>query len=734
MDGAAHGRTRTNRLAAETSPYLLQHAHDPVDWHPWGPEALARARELDRPLFLSIGYAACHWCHVMAHESFRDARTAAALAADFVAIKVDREERPDIDAIYMDAVQTLTGSGGWPLSVFATPDGRPFYGGTYYPPEPRHGMPAFRDVLATIADAWRNRRDDVERSAAGLTSALADAVRTRAAAASPGAGTLARAVAGMTAGADLVRGGWGTAPKFPQPMSIELLLRRSAGGEDPAALAVALRALDRMAAGGIRDHLGGGFARYSTDAGWLVPHFEKMLYDNAQLARTYLHAWQATGDARLLDVATQTLDFIARDLALPDGLFAASLDADTDGEEGTTYVWEAEEIDAVLGSAADGVAADGVTAVGVGGGGPALSLLFREAYGVTAGGNWEGRTILSRVRDDDALADRFSTTPAAVGARLAAARAVLLAVRDRRPQPARDDKAIAAWNGLAIAAFADAARALSVPAAAGSGAEPGTPGAAEPLGADRAAAYRAVAERAGEAALRLLVGADGRLRRSWKDGRATAPAVLEDEADLADGLLALYEATFDERWFLAAVARADTILAHFVDPDGGFFDTADDAEALVLRPASLQDNALPSGGAMAAVVLLRLAACTGEPARRAAAESAIERVGGLLDRHPLAFAWWLVALDLFVSGIAEVAIIGSADHPATAALVAVANAGYRPRQVVTCTADPHASGLALLQARFALDGRSTAFVCRDFACRQPVTEPAALAALLGDGG
>jgi hypothetical protein len=277
-------------------------------------------------------------------------------------------------------------------------------------------------------------------------------------------------------------------------------------------------------------------------------------------------------------------------------------------------------------------------------------------------------------------------------------------------------------------------RALAVPAAEGSGAEPGTPGAAEPLDADRSAAYRAVAERAGEAALRLLVGADGRLRRSWKDGRATAPAVLEDEADLAEGLLALYEATFDERWFLAAVARADTILAHFVDPDGGFFDTADDAEALVLRPASLQDNALPSGGAMAAVVLLRLAACTGEPARRAAAESAIERVGGLLDRHPLAFAWWLVALDLFVSGIAEVAIVGRADHPATAALVAVANAGYRPRQVVTCTADPHASGIALLQARFPLEGRSTAFVCRDFACRQPVTEPAALAALLGDGG
>jgi uncharacterized protein YyaL (SSP411 family) len=738
--GEASGRA--NRLEDETSPYLLQHAHDPVDWYPWGPEALARARELDRPLFLSIGYAACHWCHVMAHESFRDPVTAAALAADFVAIKVDREERPDIDAIYMDAVQALTGSGGWPLSVFATPDGRPFYGGTYYPPVSRHGMPAFRDVLASIAEAWRDRRDDVERAAAGLTDALADAVRARAPAVSPGAGTLARAVAEMTAGADPVRGGWGSAPRFPQPMAIEVLLRRSAGGADDEALAVARHALAGMAAGGIRDHLGGGFARYSTDAAWLVPHFEKMLYDNAQLARAYLHAWQATRDTRLLEVATQTLDFMARDLALPDGLFAASLDADTEGVEGATYVWATDEVDAILG-AADAAMTDPAVGTGRGAdddgavraGEPPLSLVFREAYGVTPAGNWEGSTILSRVRDDDVLADRFGVPPSTIRAQLAAARAALLATRDRRPQPARDDKAIAAWNGLAIAAFADAARALAVTvtrapgeAAAVSGTDEGTGRAA------LAAGYRAVAERAGEAALRLLVGADGRLRRSWKDGRSTATAVLEDEADLAEGFLALYEATFDERWFLAAVARADTILAHFADPAGGFFDTADDAEALVIRPASLQDNALPSGGAMAAVALLRLAACTGEAAYAAAADGAIDRVGALLDRHPMAFAWWLVALDLRATGIAEVAIVGDADDAETVALLAVANSGYRPRQVVTGTADPQASVLPLLQARFALDGHPTAFVCRDFACRQPVTEPAALAALLAAGG
>jgi hypothetical protein len=368
------------------------------------------------------------------------------------------------------------------------------------------------------------------------------------------------------------------------------------------------------------------------------------------------------------------------------------------------------------------------------GSGPTLATLFNEAYGVTPTGNWEGRTILSRVRDDDLLADRFGTTPTNVRVRLAAARAALLDARGRWPQPARDDKAIAAWNGLAIAAFADAARALAVPVATGPGTPGVTPGLGRPVDAARAAAYRVIAERAADAALRLLVGADGRLRRSWKDGRAGALAVLEDEADLADGFLALYEATFDERWYLAALARVEAILAHFADAAGGFYDTADDAEALVVRPASLQDNALPSGGAMAAVVLLRMAACTGESAYRSAAESAIARVGGLLDRYPLAFAWWLVGLDLLESGIAEVAIVGPMDHPATAALVAVADAGYRPRQVVTGTNDPHTSSLPLLQARFTLDGHPTAFVCRDFACRQPVTEPAALAALLAAGG
>ncbi len=689
---SGEGSGPTNRLAHETSPYLLQHAHDPVDWHPWGTEALARARDLDRPLFLSIGYAACHWCHVMAHESFRDPATAEQLNRDFVPVKVDREERPDIDAVYMDAVQAMTGSGGWPMSVFATPDGRPFYGGTYFPPERRHGLPSFRDVLGAVAEAWRERRADIESAADGVRGAVVESMRVLPPSGGPDEGTLRMALATLATHFDPMEGGWGGAPKFPQPMAIEWLLRQHAATGDGEALAMALRTLDRMADGGIRDHLGGGFARYATDARWLVPHFEKMLYDNAQLARVYLHAWQATGDDRYRDVAMGTLDFLLREMTLPDGAFAASLDADTQGVEGATYVWTDAEIRAALP--------------------PDEASLFAEAYGVAPGGNWEGRTILSRVRDDATLASRLPVTPAEVAARLAAARATLLALRDVRPQPARDDKAIVAWNGLAIAALADAAAAL------------------ERVDGPAAARYRAAAIRAADAVLASAVSADGRLRRSWKDGRPGPEAVLEDEADLADGLLALYAATFEEWWYTAARARGDAIRAHFADPDGGFHDTADDAEVLVVRPRSLQDNALPSGGAMAASVLLRLAAYGGDPADREAADAALAGIAEAAGRHPLAFAWWLVGVDLAVRGIHEVAIVGDPADPATAALVAVTRSGFRPRAVVACGADPASSAVPLLGGRFRLAGHPTAFVCRDFACRQPVTEPAALDALL----
>jgi uncharacterized protein len=684
---------RANRLARETSPYLLAHAHNPVDWYPWGDEALARAAELDRPIFLSIGYAACHWCHVMERESFEDEALAAYLNDHFVAIKVDREERPDLDGVYMSAVQAMTGQGGWPLSVFLAPDGRPFYGGTYFPPTPRHGMPGFGQVLAGVRQAWREQRGAIEDTGATIVAQLAEARGLGDfAEAVPPPEVLAGASASIDGGFDEANGGWGRAPKFPQPMAIEFVLRRHLTTGDPRPLAIARRALDRMADGGVRDQLGGGFHRYSTDARWLVPHFEQMLYDNAQLARVYVHAWQLASDDRYRDVAIGVLDFMLRELATPGGGFAASLDADTNGVEGATFTWMPGEVREVLGDA---------------------SPLFEAAYGVSEAGNWEGVTILSRVRSDAELADRFGLSAADVVRQLGAARAALFEARSARPQPARDDKVLAAWNGLAIAALAEAARALEAVA---------------PSLADRAAAYRDAAVRAADDVLAGLRVAPGRLRRSWKDGRATAEGVLEDHANLAEGLLALYEATGDERWFRESIDLAEGILARFADPAGGFHDTADDAEALVVRPRDLQDNAVPCGSSMAVTVLLRLAALTGEPGFRAAAERALAGVGPYLARFPTAFAWWLCALEAAHQGISEVAIVGSG--PEADALVRAASRTYGPFRVLAASTDTAASSVPLMRDRFALHDRATAFVCRDFACRQPVHEPEALEALL----
>ncbi len=819
-EGGPRDPRPTNRLAGETSPYLLQHAHNPVDWYPWGAEALARARNEQKPIFLSIGYAACHWCHVMERESFEDATTAAQLSQEFVAIKVDREERPDLDTIYMAAVQAITGSGGWPMSVFLTPDGRPFYGGTYFPDSPRHGMPAFRQVLGAVAEAWRERRADVEASAAKLAAALAAQARAETEAAGrverdpaspspergsqtiqpneataaghqpaaprmqgqgtatpseefapaevsaeapdhvpvaspahapahdhapapdhareteakgseasgsaaavpaptpaarppldlrlPGPGRfdpdlLRQAVVTLEGGFDDVHGGWGGAPKFPQPMILEFLLRRArtAGRPgDPRALQMARRTLDAMAEGGIHDQLGGGFHRYATDVTWLVPHFEKMLYDNAQLARVYLHAWQLTGEPRYRDVAETTLDYLAREMATAEGGFAASQDADTDGVEGATYVWTHEEVMAALAAAAHEEVTAALPATDV--------ALFLAAYPASPAGNWEGRTILARARSDAELARAFGMGEDEVGRRLGRARAALLERRSGRRQPARDDKVLASWNGLAIGAFADAIPVLG------------------------RAVDLAVATRAAEAVLTLLGGPDGRLRRSYRDGRASADGVLEDYAHLAEGLLSLYEATFDERWFLAARELIDTVLRRFADPGGGSFDTPDDGERLFLRPKDLQDNALPSGNAMAAYVLLRLYALTGEGRHRHTAERALELVLPYLGRYPTGFGQWLVALDLAVSAAVEIAIVGDPADPTTQALLAAARTGFRPHQVVAVSADPRSSAVELLQARFALGGRATAFVCRDFACRQPVTQPEALAAQLAE--
>jgi uncharacterized protein len=694
MGHCMSGFPHTNRLAHETSPYLLQHAHNPVDWYPWGEEALTRARETDRPIFLSIGYAACHWCHVMERESFEDEATAADLNRDFVPVKVDREERPDLDAIYMDAVQAMTGQGGWPMSVFLTPDGRPFYGGTYFPDQPRHGMPSFRQVLAGVGDAWRQRREDIEASANQLAQHVRDgqaapgSLRLAHGAAGDGGGLehLRSATASLSGSFDARNGGWGGAPKFPQPMTVELLLREHLRTGDAEPLAMARRTLDAMAAGGIYDHLGGGFARYATDSVWLVPHFEKMLYDNGQLARVYLHAWQVTGEPRYLEVARETLDFMARELRIPaDGAFASSLDADTAGEEGATYVWSAAEIREVLGSDAS---------------------LFEAAYGVTETGNWEGHTILSRVLDDATLGERHGMGEDEVREQLAAHRARLLQVRTGRPQPGRDDKVLVGWNGLALGAFADAARAL---------------------GDDR---YARIAGEAADFLLRELRTGDGRLLRSWKDGRAQHSGVLEDHAHFADGLLALYEATFDERWFSAARDLADLALAHFTDPAGGFFDTADDAETLIARPRGLQDNAIPSGGAMLSLVLLRLAALTGESRYRDAADRAIGPLVPVAARYPSAFAQWLISHQLAALPIDEVALVGDPAAADTQALLAAAQAGHRPWQVTAASSRPGESTIPLLHDRGQIDGHATAYVCRSFACQRPVTVPEDLEAQL----
>jgi uncharacterized protein len=675
-----------NRLAGETSPYLLQHAHNPVDWFPWGSDALARAKLLDRPIFLSIGYAACHWCHVMERESFEDDATAEYLNNHFVAIKVDREERPDLDQVYMAAVQSMTGGGGWPMSVFLTPDGRPFYGGTYFPDEPRHGMPSFRQVLEGVDRAWRQDRAAVEAAGGRLVQGLIDQGRLEAGPDDPTDGLLEAATSAIEASFDPVNGGWGRAPKFPQPMTIEFLLRRHLATGDARPLAIARRTLDAMADGGIHDQLGGGFHRYSTDARWLVPHFEQMLYDNGQLARVYLHAWQVTKDERYREVAEGTLDYMIRELATADGAFAASQDADTNGVEGATFVWTADEIRDALGSDAP---------------------MVEAAYGVTDAGNWEGHTILSRITSDEELATRFDQPLPAIRTRLAGARAHLGDLRRARPQPARDDKALAAWNGLAIAAFAEASIGLDT-------------------AGDPANTYRAAAERAAETIVGGLLQPDGSLRRSWKDGRAVGNGVLEDYTHLAEGLLALYEATFEERWFITARALMDHVLAHFSDPAGGFFDTSDDHERLVTRPKDVQDNAVPSGNAVAATVLLRLHAWTGDGTYRTAAEKAIRTVVAFVTRYPTGFAQWLSAMDLALHPIVEVAIAGAPDDPATNALLEVTRAGYRPGQAVAVAADPAGSAVPLLADRVAQGGRPTAYVCRQFVCQMPVTEPEAL--------
>ncbi len=662
-----------NRLAKETSPYLLQHADNPVDWYPWGDEALAQARADDKPIFLSIGYSACHWCHVMAHESFEDRETAALMNRHFVNVKVDREERPDLDQIYMSAVQAMTGSGGWPMSVFLTPAGVPFYGGTYFPPRPRYGMPSFQDVLRAVAEAWQDRRSELERSGARLVENIA-----RPGALLEAAGdalflqdTLETALENLGQQFDRTHAGWGGAPKFPQPMALELLLRlhNTTGDQEP--LAMATQTLEAMARGGMYDQLGGGFHRYSVDERWLVPHFEKMLYDNAQLARVYLHAWQATGEPFFRTITEEILDYVVREMTDPAGGFYSTQDADSEDEEGKFFVWTPAEIRAILGGEAE---------------------VFMAAHAVTKPGNFEGRNILEYV---GVLDDR----PA-----WADARRKLFEARRGRVHPGRDEKVLTSWNGLMLAAFAEAARVFG------------------------RADYRQIAERNAGFVLRELRSDGWRLLHSWKDGRARFNGYLEDYAFFVEGLLALYQTTFEPRWYQAARDLAETMVARFSAPDGGFFDTSDDHEQLVTRPRDLQDNATPSGNGMAATVLLKLAGLAAEPRFAELAEAALAPLQQLMARFPLGFAQWLQALNYALERPREIAIVGDLDAPDTQALLAVARDGYRPHQVVAA-GGPEA-GVPLLAGRSALDGRPAAYVCRDSACLVPVTQPEELKALL----
>ncbi|MFN2119494.1 MAG: thioredoxin domain-containing protein [Anaerolineales bacterium] len=681
-----------NHLSGESSPYLLQHANNPVDWYPWGEEALAKARDERRPIFLSIGYAACHWCHVMEHESFEDPDTAHLLNDHFVAIKVDREQRPDLDAIYMQATQVLTGSGGWPMSVFLTPELQPFYAGTYFPPVRRHNLPAFRDVLSGIAQAWQQNPEELVRVSAQVLE------RIKPADLPPGtrpltSDLLEQAERALVENYDREHGGWGRAPKFPQPLLFDFLLRRASGGgpsSDMSAKA-ASHGLKAMARGGMYDVVGGGFCRYSTDDSWLVPHFEKMLYDNAQLALAYLHAWELTRDPFFERVMTQTLAFVARDMRSPSGGFFSSLDADSEGREGEFYVWtEAELRDALKDDD--------------------LLELIRAAYGITARGNWEGHNILQRALDDDSLAARFRTDQGEILQQLDEAHRRLLQARSRRAPPATDDKVVCSWNGLMMRAFAQAGSHVS---------DPG-----------RRELYRQYATASAEFLMNEMCPA-GRPVRSWRNGVASGEVFLEDYGALVLGLLDLYQCSFETRWFAAADNLATEMISRFHDPKGGFFDTPDDAKWLVMRPKELQDGATPSGNSLACEALLTLAALGSRTNNAQYASEAMQIVSSGFTQYPTAFGGWLNAADLFLSDQEQLAVLYPPDsNPGS--LLEIARSAFRPNLVVAgAPYPPPPEAPPLLAGRPLLDGRPTAYVCRGFTCKLPVTQAEEMLKQLG---
>jgi uncharacterized protein len=685
---AAEGAVRPpNRLAGETSPYLLQHAHNPVDWYPWGAEALERARREDRPILLSIGYAACHWCHVMEKESFEDAETATVMNEHFVCIKVDREERPDLDSIYMDAVQAMTGSGGWPMTVFLSPDGSPFYAGTYFPNEPRHGMPAFGQVLQAVAEAWRDRRGDVTDQGRRVAEALQQRSGLRESTEPLTEDVLRGATAALRQAFDTEWGGFGRAPKFPQPMTLEFLLRSHRRGYE-GALEMVAPTLDRMAAGGMYDQVGGGFHRYSVDGRWHVPHFEKMLYDNAQLARLYARAWQVTGHHRYRRVAEGTLRYLLREMRHPDGGFFSTQDADSDGVEGKFFTWPWAELIDVAGSE-----------------------VVAEFFGATARGNWEGTNVLWTPIPADRVATSHDMDEAELVKLVDESRVALFEARERRVKPATDDKVLAAWNGLAIGAFAEAGRVFGEPS------------------------FVEAATKAADFVLLNLRSPDGRLLRSWRDGRAGGPGYVDDHALMAEACLTLYETTFDLRYFREARTLVDELLRLFRDPDGGgFFQAGSDADPLLVRQKDLFDNAVPSGNSVAAEVLLRMSRLTGEVEYERAGVSALRVTHELIRRAPSGLGHALCALDLYLSRPREIAIVGDPWAEATRRLIGTVHGRFLPSAVVAAASPDDgeaAKAIALLRDRPLVDGRAAAYVCEGFVCRRPVTEPEELASQLG---
>ena len=670
-----------NRLAHETSPYLLQHAGNPVDWYPWSSEALDRAKLENKPILLSVGYSACHWCHVMAHESFEDETTAALMNERFVNIKVDREERPDIDAVYMQAVQAMTGQGGWPMTVFLTPDGVPFYGGTYYPKDERLGMPSFTRILTAVSDAYRERPAEVARSAASVRE-MYDATREAARSGGPlSTDLLDRAYRALAEQYDARNGGFDGAPKFPQTMSLEFLLRQWARGGPEHALDMAAHSFRQMARGGMYDQIGGGFARYSTDVRWLVPHFEKMLYDNALLTSLGVHLWQATSDDEIARVARDTIDWALREMHAPGGGFYSALDADSEGHEGKFYVWSESDFLAALGD-------DGP--------------LLRAYWGVTPDGNFEGRNILFvAVADRRAFARQFGVSEAALDEIVRRGRRRLYDERANRVWPGRDDKILTSWNALMVRAIAEAARAF---------------GDAE---------YRAIAVQDARFLFDALMSGE-RVYRSFKNGVARIAGYLEDYASLGLAALAVYELTFDRSWLDRARGVTEAMVRWFWDDTTGvFYDTASDQDPLVTRPREVTDNATPSGTSLAAELLVRLAELTHDVDARRRATWIVETLAPAMSRYPSAFGHLLGVADMLINGAVELAIVGDPAASDFRALDRAAAEHYIPALVIAGGAAD--DSIALLEGRTARDGRATAYVCRNYTCEEPATTPDVLA-------